>query len=501
MAPKNKAQKMSMSTFLADESLGSWADEMEDMPLPSQPLSSTFQRRPMGGETSYGAGPTGGFERERGGYAVREPLDLPTQPPYTCHVGNLSFEATEADISELFAGCGVTNVRVVEDKLTKAPKGFGYVEFETVDGLQKALDLSGSSLQGRSIRTSVAEPPKESRMEGKDLDWSRRGPLPELPQSRVPDRSTFGRGMDPAIDAGADRGPRRSNFESDGKPRDFNNWERKGPLSPSAGGPPREGGRPSSNDGPGSSFRRNEAAWGEGRSQDEGSRPPRPEHVRPEPTPTAADMDNQWRARMRPDDAPKEQPTSPASPSATPAAPAAPASRPKLNLTKRTVSENPTTPTSGGDSKASPFGAARPIDTATRERQVEERRQLAIRQKQEAADKAKAEKAEKHAEKQKQLKDAAPPVDHNGKDVLETPKGGGNFEILQRAGEDGEVIAEKETEETAAAPAEAQKETTNGTWRTPAPEAGATGGDDEGWSTVSVGKRNNRRGQTGRGFA
>ena len=188
-------------------------------------------------------------------------------------------------------------------------------------------------------------------------------------------------------------------------------------------------------------------------------------------------------------------------PSATPAAPAAPASRPKLNLTKRTVSENPTTPTSGGDSKASPFGAARPIDTATRERQVEERRQLAIRQKQEAADKAKAEKAEKHAEKQKQLKDAAPPVDHNGKDVLETPKGGGNFEILQRAGEDGEVIAEKETEETAAAPAEAQKETTNGTWRTPAPEAGATGGDDEGWSTVSVGKRNNRRGQTGRGFA
>lgn len=334
-------------------------------------------------------------------------------------------------------------------------------------------------------------------MEGKDLDWSRRGPLPELPQARVPERSSFGRGMDAGSDAGGDR-PRRSNFESDGKPRDFGNWERKGPLSPSAGGPPREGGRPSSNDGPGSSFRRNDAAWGEGRSQDEGSRPPRPEHVRPEPTPTAADMDNQWRARMRPDDAPKEQPTSPASPSATPAAPAAPASRPKLNLTKRTVSENPATATSGGDSKASPFGAARPIDTATRERQVEERRQLAIRQKQEATEKAKAEKAEKHAEKQKQLKDAAPPVDHNGKDVLETPKGGGNFEILQRA-EDGDMPAEKETEETAAAPAEAQKEAANG-WRAPAGEASA-GGDDEGWSTVSVKQRNNRRGQTGRGFA
>jgi translation initiation factor 4B len=342
-------------------------------------------------------------------------------------------------------------------------------------------------------------------MEGKDLDWSRRGPLPELPQRRVPDRSSFGRSMDAASDAASDHGGRRSNFESDGKPRDFNNWERKGPLSPSAGAP-REGGRPTSDDGPGSSFRRNEAAWGEGRSQDEGSRPPRPEHVRPEPTPTAADMDNQWRARMRPDEAPKEQPASPASPSATPAAPAAPASRPKLNLTKRTVSENPTTPTSGGDSKASPFGAARPIDTATRERQVEERRQLAIRQKQEAAEKAKAEKAEKHAEKQKQLKEAAPPVDHNGKDVLETPKGGGNFEILQRTGEEGDMTTDKETEakETAAAPAEAQKETPNGNWRAPATEAGAAagaGGDDEGWSTVSVKQRSNRRGQTGRGFA
>jgi translation initiation factor 4B len=168
-------------------------------------------------------------------------------------------------------------------------------------------------------------------------------------------------------------------------------------------------------------------------------------------------------------------------------------------LTKRTVSENPTPTSATSDSKASPFGAARPIDTATRERQVEEKRQLAIRQKQEAAEKAKAEKAEKFAEKQKQLKEAAPPVDHNGKDALETPKGGGNFEVLQRTGEDGELTVEKETEETAAAPAETKKPSANG-WRAPAAEAVA-GGDDEGWSTVSVNKRNKGRGQTGRGFA
>jgi len=92
------------------------------------------------------------------GFALREPLPLPTEPPYTAHVGNLSFDATDADISELFVDCGVTNVRIVEDKLTRSPKGFGYVEFETVDGLKKALDFSGASLQGRSIRISIAEP-------------------------------------------------------------------------------------------------------------------------------------------------------------------------------------------------------------------------------------------------------------------------------------------------------------------------------------------------------
>ncbi|KAK5791594.1 hypothetical protein VI817_006903 [Penicillium citrinum] len=488
MAPaKSKAQKMSIGTFLADESLGSWADEMEDMPLPSPPTSS-FGSRPAGG-MGFGSGPaSGGFDRpERGGYAIRDPLPLPTEPPYTAHVGNLSFEATADDISDLFTGCGVTNVRIVEDKLTKAPKGFGYVEFETVEGLQKALDLSGTTLQGRTIRTSIAEPPKESRMEGRDLDWTRRGPLPPPPERRVPDRASFGRNMDAASDAGSERGGRRNNFESDGKFRDFGNWERKGPLSPPAGPPPREGGRPRNAEDGGSSFRRSSPAWGEGRSQ-EGSRPPRPD--RPERTPTAAEMDNQWRNSMRPDQQQKE-----------PTSPAAPAQRPKLNLSKRTVSEAPSTPTTTGDSKASPFGAARPIDTATREREVEQKRQLAVRQKKEQDDKAKAEKAEKPKQGKEQTKEAKETkvgTDSN-KDAVEPPRGGGNFEILRRAGgEDGGMAADQEPEQAAAAAPtteEAVKESANGNWR----KAEAPADDNDGWSTVGAKPRNSRRGG-GRGF-
>ena len=329
---------------------------------------------------------------------------------------------------------------------------------------------------------------KESRPDMRELDWTRRGPLPELPQRRVPDRASFGRNMDAASDAGSERGARRSNFESDGKVRDLGNWERKGPLSPPTG-PVREG-RPRNDEGPGSGFRRNSPGWGEGRSQD-GSRPPRPER-----TPTAAEMDNQWRARMRPDQASKD----PAKDANNPPSPAAPASRPKLNLQKRTVSDAvPASPSTAGDSKSSPFGAARPIDTATREREIEEKRQLALRQKKESEEKSKAEKAEKQKAKQDSKEGKTPGTDSN-KDAVETPQGAKNFEILRRAGGDEiGMAADQEPEEAtvsvAPAEAEAQKEpAANGNWR-----AAETVDDNDGWSTVGA-KQRSRRGQ-GRGFA
>ncbi|PLB51163.1 hypothetical protein P170DRAFT_474708 [Aspergillus steynii IBT 23096] len=487
---------MSISTFLADENLGSWADEMDDMPMPGllavPPMQSSFGGDRRAGPPSSGFG--GSFNDR--GFAVREPLPLPTEPPYTVHVGNLSFDATSADISDLFVDCGVTNVRIVEDKLTHSPKGFGYVEFDTVDGLKKALDFSGATLQGRAIRISIAEPPKERDV--KEFDWTRRGPLPDAPQRRVPDRSAFGRGLDNMSDAGSERaGGGRRNFESDGKFRDFGNWERKGPLSPTSG-PVREG-RPAAAEG--SSFRRSSPAWGEGRSQDGGSRPPRREFQ--ERAPTAAELDNSWRSKMRPDQAPAKEPSNPTSPAAAPTSPvpaaAAPATRPKLNLQKRTVPEAAptTTPATAPatESKASPFGGARPTDTAARERQVEERRQLALRQKKEADEKAKAEKAEKQRQAKEQPKTEG--ADPNGKDTAETPQGGTNFEILRRAGEDESgMTADQDQKEEAAASDAASKEAaskSNGSWRSPAQPAEAA--DDEGWNTVGPSsKRNNRRG-------
>lgn len=201
-------------------------------------------------------------------------------------------------------------------------------------------------------------------------------------------------------------------------------------MSPIPGadrGGPREGGRPRTNDGPrGEGFRdrrSSPAAWGEGRPQgsQDGSRPPRREfQERPavERTPTAAEQDNQWRTKMRPDAPAGKSPVPSRDGSEAPSSPAPshaqPAGRPKLHLAKRTVSEAPlASPSStSGDAKASPFGAARPIDTAAKEREIEEKRLAAIQEKKEAEDKAKEEKrlaaqaAKEAAEKQASEKEA-----------------------------------------------------------------------------------------------
>lgn len=228
----------------------------------------------------------------------------------------------------------------------------------------------------------------------RDIDWSRKGPLADLP-NRGDRRNDFG-----------ERRPPREP-QDDGKVRDFGNWERRGPLSPL---PPteqrpgsRDGSRQRTEGGRTDSFRGDRkaspAAWGPGEGRQD-SRPPRREFAdRPERAPTAAEKDSQWRSSMRPD-VPKTTPGQSREGSEAPPSPAGqhavPASRPKLNLVKRTVSDAPAVISplvaANTDSKASPFGAARPIDTAAKEREIEEKRLQALKEKKEAEEKAKEER-------------------------------------------------------------------------------------------------------------
>lgn len=78
-------------------------------------------------------------------------------PPFTAFIGNLSFEPdVEDEVRAFFNDLDPVSVRIVKDPQGK-PKGFGYAEFKTQDGLKQALDRSMSQLQGRTIRVNVAE--------------------------------------------------------------------------------------------------------------------------------------------------------------------------------------------------------------------------------------------------------------------------------------------------------------------------------------------------------
>jgi hypothetical protein len=143
-----------------------WPSNSVHQPLPTNPLAPTLL--PVAAGAPLALPPllatmpllVVSVVRQYAGYAVREQLPMPDKPPYTAHLGNLSFEVTEPDVRDFLDGCEVTSVRIVEDKMDRRPKGFGYVEFGTVDGLKKALTLSETQFQGRNIRISVADPRK-----------------------------------------------------------------------------------------------------------------------------------------------------------------------------------------------------------------------------------------------------------------------------------------------------------------------------------------------------
>lgn len=72
------------------------------------------------------------------------------------HVGNLAKETTETQLRESFAKFGeVTKVKIVMDKVTTLPKGFGFVEMPTLDHANAAIvGLNGKDLGGNLLAVS-----------------------------------------------------------------------------------------------------------------------------------------------------------------------------------------------------------------------------------------------------------------------------------------------------------------------------------------------------------
>lgn len=87
------------------------------------------------------------------------------------YVGNLSYDAAESDLFELFSGVGtVANVEIVANKHTQRSKGFGFVQMNSVSEAKRAVDeLHDKDYMGRKLVVSGAKLPPD-RAIGRDRE-------------------------------------------------------------------------------------------------------------------------------------------------------------------------------------------------------------------------------------------------------------------------------------------------------------------------------------------
>ncbi len=79
------------------------------------------------------------------------------------YVGNLNYATTEDELQSLFTEVGpVISVTVITDRMTGRSKGFGFVEMETVEAAQEAIErFNNYELNQRNIIVNEARPPRE----------------------------------------------------------------------------------------------------------------------------------------------------------------------------------------------------------------------------------------------------------------------------------------------------------------------------------------------------
>jgi translation initiation factor 4B len=296
---------------------------------------------------------------------------VPTCPPYTAFLGNLPYDVSEDDIELFFRQLKVKNVRLPRENGDKGRiRGFGYAEFNNRQDLIQALALNNESLKNRAIKVSLAgehDGDRDRRDGGVDRtlgDWrsDKRDPFPRDEPSRNDsyssrsgfsdrepyrprsnyDKDSFGYSKDRSDRNGSDRdfsfsrndrdyGRDQDRFEKRGNERGYGFSSDRGMSRGGGSG----GGRRDFRD----SFNRRDEPRDNRYRDSERDYPPRDNYER------------------RPPDRSDAGPTE----------------RRKLNLAPRTKPIEPVPPPSEAVSSSSIFGGAKPVDTAAREREIEER--------------------------------------------------------------------------------------------------------------------------------
>jgi RNA recognition motif-containing protein len=73
-------------------------------------------------------------------------------------VGNLPFDATEDSLRTLFGAHGtVESCKLISDRETGRPRGFGFIEMSNADASRAMQALNGQDFQGRAMKVNEAQ--------------------------------------------------------------------------------------------------------------------------------------------------------------------------------------------------------------------------------------------------------------------------------------------------------------------------------------------------------
>eukprot|EP00096_Caligus_rogercresseyi_P016504 TRINITY_DN91_c0_g1_i1.p1 TRINITY_DN91_c0_g1~~TRINITY_DN91_c0_g1_i1.p1 ORF type:complete len:520 (-),score=215.14 TRINITY_DN91_c0_g1_i1:467-2026(-) len=347
---------------------GSWADELDESEVPPISLSSVQK-------VSLPSAP-------RSSRPLELTAEIPSSPPFTARLSNLSYEIHEELVEEFFAEMKVVSIRLLREN--NDPKGringTGFVEFEDRESLIQALTMPGKYLMNRPLYIEVSDSYGDPRLRRQraieDIkrslpgdqedrttgDWRTSMAKPSSPPSQRYDsrdrrrNNGFGdrydgggrgdsRGGDRYEGRSGDRYESRGGdrYESRGgdryESRGGDRYESRGGDRYDSGGRYGDDRRGDRRDGGGfSNYRQRDGGdrnWGRGDDRGDFNRQ-RDDYGR-------RDEDN-----------------------------ADSAERPRLILEKRTAPEPVGSVTRGGGS-ASIFGEAKPVDTSKKEKEIEER--------------------------------------------------------------------------------------------------------------------------------
>ena len=86
--------------------------------------------------------------------AAQEAPEVPESKgdDFSVYVGSVDYSVRKEELAEFFSACGeIKRCTIIADHYTHKPKGYAYIEFSDMDGVENALKLNDQLLKGRQL--------------------------------------------------------------------------------------------------------------------------------------------------------------------------------------------------------------------------------------------------------------------------------------------------------------------------------------------------------------